>query len=327
MGEPEPVPEPGAACRKARLAVMAAADRAVVLMAAIEADRTDDRVFRTAQQHLRVFRDAVIELTRQRLDEAASGGAISRAADEAYARGFADGAAARGRHRAPKRGERPQWLRALPAAVPLGAGLRHAGGVLGHHAASSALAGSAVAASAVLVIGASGPVPHPAPVPSHAVRAPAAIVYGAVRIPAAPSSSPPARTDARSASPAPSVTPPAPARSLPPAPPPSPPPPAWVPPALSVPRVLDLGAMTTGPLTLTAGPDAVTWTVTATDGITVSANGHPVTGETLAAGQRLDLTVFAPAGGGVIYFSAGPRTWAVVVSSDLAPALALPSGL
>jgi len=84
--------------------------------------------------------------------------------------------------------------------------------------------------------------------------------------------------------------------------------------------VLGLGAATRGPLAITAGDQGVTWTLSATDGITVLAAGVRLTAGVLAPGQELDLTVIAPRGGGVIYFSAGPRTWTVVVSSDLSPA-------
>jgi FtsP/CotA-like multicopper oxidase with cupredoxin domain len=87
--------------------------------------------------------------------------------------------------------------------------------------------------------------------------------------------------------------------------------------------VLDLGAVTRGPLTLTAGPQAVTWTLSASDGITVLAAGVPVTGGTLVPGQELDLTVIAPTGKGWIYVSFGGTTVPVEVTSDLGtPALA-----
>jgi len=138
-----------------------------------------------------------------------------------------------------------------------------------------------------------------------------------VRIPRdAVSASPPARAAVNAASPVPSATPPPPGPAT-AAPSPAPSAPA---PALSVPRLLDLGPVTRGTLTLTAGPQAVTWTLSATDGIQVTENGAPVTGGVLTAGQELDLAAWAPRGGGVIYVSAGPRTWAVVVSSDLSPA-------
>jgi hypothetical protein len=81
-----------------------------------------------------------------------------------------------------------------------------------------------------------------------------------------------------------------------------------------------------GPLTVTAGPDAVSWTVTSTDGITVSQDGAPVTGGVLAAGQEMDLTVSAPTGHGVLHFWVGTKVFTVVVSQDAgAPVLALPS--
>lgn len=230
--------------------------------------------------------------------------------------------ARRGRHA----GERPPWLRAVRPAAPLAvvpAGLR----LLGHHAAAKAVIGSsAIAASAVLAIGAgvtrTVPYETPAPAGHSAFRAPAAAPYSAVRIPRdAVSSSPRARTADRSASPVTAVTP-VPAVSPPPSAAPSPPPVPAVPvlPVLTVPRLLGLGAATRGPLALRAGDQAVTWTLSASDGITASEGGVLVTGGTLAAGQELDLAVSAPLGAGVIYISAGARTWAVVVSSDLAPA-------
>lgn len=232
---------------------------------------------------------------------------------------------ARRRHAA----ERPLWPRAVRGAAPLAVlpvGLRHAGSLLGHHAAATALAGTAVAAGAVLAVGAgvTQTVPYGTPAPaSHAAfRAPAAAPYSAVRIAGGASSSPSGpRTAAQSASPVPSAVPRSRVSSPPAAPSPSPSPAVTAAvPALTVPRLLDLGATTRGPLTLRAGGDAVTWTLRATDGITVSAAGVPVTGGTLAAGQELDLAVSAPTGAGVVYVSAGSRTWAVVVSSDLAPA-------
>jgi len=219
---------------------------------------------------------------------------------------------------------RPLWPRAVRSAVPvaaLPAGLRHAGSLLGHHAAAKAVIGtSAIAASAVLVIGTgvtrTVPYQTPAPAGPSAARAPAAQPYAAVRIPRdAASAAPRARTAAQSASPAPSASPPP--SSAPAAPPPSPPPPAPAPvPAIAVPRILDLGAMTRGPLTLTAGPQAVTWTLSATDGIQVLENGAPVTGGVMTAGQELDLTVIAPAGKGWVYVSFGGTTVPVEVSSD-----------
>ncbi len=203
----------------------------------------------------------------------------------------------------------------------LPAGLR----LLGHHAAAKAVLGSsAVAASAVLVIGTgvTQPVPYETPAPAgHAAFRASEAPYSAVRIPSArASASPRARTAAQSASPVPVAVPSPRARSVPPATPAPGPSATAAAPAIDVPRLLDLGATTRGTLTLTAGAQAVTWTLRATDGITASAAGGPVTADTLAAGQELDLTVTALLGGGVIYISAGPRTWAVVVSSDLAPA-------
>jgi hypothetical protein len=222
----------------------------------------------------------------------------------------------RGRHA----GERPPWLRAVRPAAPLAAvpvGLR----LLGHHAAAKAVIGSsAVAASAVLVIGAgvSRPVPYetPAPAGHSAFRAPSADPFAAVRIPrAAAGSSPRARTAAQSASPAPVAVPSPRTSSAPSATaPPSFPAPG---PVLDVPRLLDFGAVTRGPLVLHAGDQAVTWTLRATDGITASAGGAAVTGGMLAAGQELDLTVFAPLGGGWIYVSFGGTTVPVEVTSDL----------
>lgn len=224
--------------------------------------------------------------------------------------------ARRGRHA----GERPPWLRAVRPAAPLAAvpaGLR----LLGHHAAAKAVLGSsAIAASAVLMIGTgvtrTVPYETPAPVGHAAFRAPAAAPYSAVRIPLDAASSPRARTAAQSASP---VLPaaPSPRASPPPSSAPAPAPSAPAVPALAVPRLLDLGAATRGPLTLTAGPQAVTWTLSASDGITASEGGVPVTGGTLSAGQELDLAVSAPLGGGWIYVSFGGTTVPVEVTSDL----------
>lgn len=135
-------------------------------------------------------------------------------------------------------------------------------------------------------------------------------------LPPQPSRSPSPRRSAavKSATPAPSVTvtPGVPSPSLsPPPPPPSLPPPVL----LGLPATLDLGAVTRGPLVLRAGARAVTWTLAATDGIQVLENGVPVTAGRLVPGQELDLTVQAPLGHGWVYFSAGPRSWAVKVTS------------
>lgn len=227
----------------------------------------------------------------------------------------------RGRHA----GERPPWLRAVRPAAPLAVvpvGLR----LLGHHAAAKAVIGSsAIAASAVLVIGAgvTRTVPYQTPAPAGHAASRAVAPYSAVRIPRdAVSSSPAARTVAQSAGPVPAAVP-SPHASSPPSAAPTRSAPAPDP-VLDVPRLLGLGTATRGPLAVRAGDQAVTWTLRATDGIMVSAGGVPVTSGTLTAGQELDLTVFAPLGAGVIYISAGARTWAVVVSSDLAPAGLLP---
>lgn len=225
----------------------------------------------------------------------------------------------RGRHA----GERPPWLKAVRPAAPLAAvpfGLR----LLGHHAAAKAvITASAVAASAVLVIG-SGvtrtvPYETPAPAAHSAFRAPAAIAYSAVRIPQdAAGSSPPALTAAQPASPAPAAVPPPRASSPPPA---APTRSAPAPPVLTVPRLLGLGALTRGPLTLTAGGQAVAWTATATDGITLSQDDGVA-----LPGQPVTLEVADPSGdGGWVYVSFGGTTVPVEVTSDLgAPALALP---
>lgn len=121
--------------------------------------------------------------------------------------------------------------------------------------------------------------------------------------------------DAASASPAP--TPSLPAPSAPPSPVSSSQPPAPDVPVLSVARFLDLGDSIRGELTLTAGPDAVTWTATTTDGITLSQSGG-----VLVPRQAVTLEVTdAPAGGGWVRISAGTETFTVHVTSGLGPVL------
>ncbi len=125
----------------------------------------------------------------------------------------------------------------------------------------------------------------------------------------------------RSARPAPSVTV-VPASSSPaPAPPSSPAPSPSPAPVLDVQRDLDLGASILGDLPLTAeGTGEVQWTATATDGITLSSYAGVI-----VPGQTVEIRVTdGPAHGGMIYISAGPRTFPVRVTTDLGGPVALP---
>lgn len=141
-----------------------------------------------------------------------------------------------------------------------------------------------------------------------------------------PSWSPSAKPSAAvaSAHPAPVVTAsPTPSSTPPPAPAPSwspPPPPAPPPPDLIVPSALSLDG-NRGTLTLTAGDQAVEWTLDASPGLSVDVRSG-----VLAAGQSVQVEVYdGPGVAGWLYASFGGTTIPVKVTSSLgAPAVAMP---
>jgi hypothetical protein len=201
---------------------------------------------------------------------------------------------------------------------------RHARGSRGFRVIAGTVATGAVAASVAGAATGAFPMLDSANVRQAAGARPAVtfqVPDSATLIPGAypsPSSSPKGATAVKSAKPVPSA--PAPSRPGPPAvnsPDPSqaPPPPQAEAPALDVPGTLDLGASIMGKLVITAGDQAVQWTITTTDGITV--NGSQKLQGILTAGQELDLQVTVSRRG-LIYVSAGPQTWPVWVTSDLA---------
>lgn len=196
--------------------------------------------------------------------------------------------------------------------------LKVAGGI----AASSAVAASLVAGSAVIASQDSAAVRHWSPSPV-SVRLHAGPADSAVLVPPVPSRvyRPPPRPSmaAASARPAPSGTP-SPSAPVPPAPAPSPSASTPADPVLNVPRLLDLGASILGELTLSAEGQAVTWTATTADGITLSSYGGVV-----VPGEPVSLRVTDPTGdGGWVYISFGGTTIPVQVTSSLGvPALGL----
>lgn len=240
------------------------------------------------------------------LEDAAAGEAVVSAA---YAQGRADGTSSGQQPSRPRREGRRRHLVPVPS-IPATAARAAAAGIVAAGLTAGGIAAGMHKESSVRYAAASPAAPHRmAPDRATAIPSPRG------------SPSPGPSAAAASASPVPSAVPS-------PAGPASSPPPAPVPsatvtpgPVLAVQRLLDLGASIRGTLTLTAGPEAVTWTATATDGITLSqAAGVAV------PGQPVVLQVSDPTGGrGWIYVSFGGTTIPVEVTSDLGvPALALP---
>ncbi len=99
-----------------RLAVLAAAGRCEAVVAGLrDAPRGDVRPVRAALQAAAELQDLAAQVTRMAWDEAVAEQAVTRAASRAFREGYAAGARAAARRRAPvpgRDGPRPLWPRA-----------------------------------------------------------------------------------------------------------------------------------------------------------------------------------------------------------------------